>query len=72
MDTEQKRIQLGESITRIRRAQNLSQARLGEMAGISRYHVYLIERGKISFGVDKLFALAEALGVSPAEIFKDF
>ena len=72
MDIEQKRIQLGENIARIRREQNLSQARLGEMAGISRYHVYLIERGKISFGVDKLFALSEALGVSPSEMLKDF
>lgn len=60
---------LGVRIKALRKLQGWSQERLAEQAGISTQYVSNIERGKENPTLDLLLRLAEALRVSPAELF---
>ncbi len=64
--------QLGLMITYYRKMHNWSQEQLAEYAGIGRTHLSKIEAPGIaySFSLDCLFSLADALGVSPADLLK--
>lgn len=61
MNTEAKRLALGAAIKERREAQGLSQARLALMAGSSKSHIWRIETGRISVGIDELSRIADAL-----------
>lgn len=53
---------VGAELRRLRRDRGLTQARLGDLAGIGRWHVSHLELGKRRPSVDALAALARVLG----------
>ncbi|WP_369045152.1 helix-turn-helix transcriptional regulator [Sinomonas sp. P10A9] len=63
-DEEQARLAagLGAELRRLRHAHGLTQQRLGDLAGIGRWHVSHLELGKRRPSVDALAALARVLG----------
>lgn len=61
MNTEAKRLALGAAIKERREEQGLSQARLALMASSSKSHIWRIETGRISVGIDELSRIADAL-----------
>lgn len=64
MDAVEKRLALGSCIRTHREEQGLSQARLALMIGSSKSHIWRIETGRVSVGIDDLGRIADALGVS--------
>lgn len=60
---------LGLNIAYYRKARNLSQIKLAEMVDISRTHMSRIETADCAVSLDVVFALCEALQVSPAQMF---
>ena len=63
MNTKEKRAALGASIRQRREDQGLSQQRLALMVGSSKSHIWRIETGRVSVGIDDLIRIAAALGV---------
>lgn len=65
MDTKE----LGRQVLTKRKEKELSQEELGNLAGISRNYVSLIERGEArNISMKVIHQLAVALGASPAEL----
>lgn len=60
----------GERIRTLRQNRGLSQERLAELAGVHRTYLSSLERGERNVSLDNIYAIAEALGVSPAELFE--
>lgn len=56
----------------LRVARSLSQTRLAELAGLNRNYVGDVERGRRNPCLDNIIKLAEALDVSPSELFRSF
>jgi transcriptional regulator with XRE-family HTH domain len=68
------RLQVGDRIKQLRlhsRGGKLTQERLAERADISVSFLSMIERGERSAHMDTLSSLADALGVSMEELFRD-
>lgn len=61
--------QLGLNITFYRKARSLSQSQLAEMVNISRTHMSRIETADCAVSLDVVFALCDALAVSPQQLF---
>lgn len=62
-------MELGRQVQAKRREKDLSQTELGEMVGISRNYVSLIERGEAeNISMKVVNQLAVVLGTSPAEL----
>jgi transcriptional regulator with XRE-family HTH domain len=61
-------IALGQVLRELRLAQGLSQEKLAHEAGIERNYISLLELGKGSATVSKLFQLAPLLGVSVSSL----
>ena len=70
MNIQEKRLTLGAAVRARREEQGLSQARLALMIGSSKSHIWRIETGRVSVGVDDLFRIAEALDISVRELFE--
>ncbi len=64
-----KKVVLGARIKAVRKERGWSQEQLAERVGISTQYVSNIERGKENPTLDLLLRVAQALKVSPAEIF---
>lgn len=64
-------IQIGKRIKNIRESKGLSREDVAYSAGISGSYVGMIERGEYDFKISKLFAIANAMDISPVEIIKD-
>jgi len=60
---------LGLNIAYYRKARNLSQSQLAELANISRTHMSRIETADCAVSLDVVFALCDALDIAPAQIF---
>jgi transcriptional regulator with XRE-family HTH domain len=60
-----------ETITRLRKKQKLTQARLAEMVGVEQPTIQRWETGKREPDLEALGQLAEALGVEPGAFFAD-
>jgi transcriptional regulator with XRE-family HTH domain len=60
----------GERIRSLRQNRGLSQERLAELAGVHRTYLSSLERGERNVSLDNIYAIADALGVSPAELFE--
>jgi transcriptional regulator with XRE-family HTH domain len=60
----------GERIRALRHDRGLSQERLAELAGVHRTYLSSLERGERNVSLDNIYAIAEALGVSPADLFE--
>ena len=71
MDYFDKRRQLGQRIAKVRRAQNISQKQLALMSDINKGYLSEIENGISNISVNKLFHIADALGISPKDLFSD-
>jgi transcriptional regulator with XRE-family HTH domain len=56
----------------LRETHGLSQTRLAELAGLNRNYVGDVERGRRNPCLDNIIKLAEALDVSPSELFRPF
>ena len=56
----------------LREKRGLSQQRLSELAGLNRNYVSDVERGRRNPCLNNIVKLAEALDVSPAELFRGF
>lgn len=59
---------VGERLRRRRSDAGLSQERLGELAGVDRSYVSLVERGRVNPTVTTLVRLATAAGMNPGEL----
>ncbi len=61
MDAKEKRTALGMAVRQRREEQGLSQQRLALMMGSSKSHIWRIETGRVSVGIDDLIRIADAL-----------
>ncbi len=59
---------IGDRIRDVRTEKGLSQERLAELAGLHRTYLSLIELGKRNFYIGSLYAIADALDTSPADL----
>lgn len=69
MNPEQKRLRLGAAIRDRREAQGLSQHKLALMVGSSKSHIWRIESGRVSVGLDDLGWIADALDIEVRQLF---
>lgn len=60
----------GEYVLKLRKARNLSQEQLAELAGLHRNYIGGIERGERNVALVNIVRLAKALGVSPSELLQ--
>jgi len=58
------------NVRRLRLSRGLTQEALAERAGVSTVHVQRVEAGGANVSVTLLVALADALGVPPAQLLK--
>jgi len=65
-------VRLGRRLAAIRQKHGLSQTQLADLAGVGRAHLSQIENGAVAARVDTLYAVAQALEITLAEIFKEF
>lgn len=65
-----KRLSVAEKLFELRQDNNLSQARLAEIAGVDRKTINRIENGHFSPALDTIVRLCVALGVNPSEFLK--
>lgn len=65
-------VRLGRQLAGLRQKHGLSQTQLADMSGVGRAHLSQIENGAVSARVDTLYAIAQALEITLAEIFKEF
>ena len=61
---------LGREIRRYRKAKDLSQEQLAELAGVSRNYVGFLERGERNPSIQAVAKMARALGVRPAALLE--
>ena len=59
---------VGERLRRQREKGGLSQERLGQLAGVDRGYVSLVERGRVNPTVTTLVRLAAAVGMNPGDL----
>ena len=64
MDADRKRVLLGSAIRERREAQKLAL-----MIGSSKSHIWRIESGRVSVGLDDLGRIADALDVQVRDLF---
>lgn len=69
MNPEQKRLRFGAAIRDRREAQGLSQHKLALMVGSSKSHIWRIESGRVSVGLDDLGRIADALDIEVRQLF---
>ncbi len=60
---------LGERIRLLRKEQNLSQERLGELSNIHTNHIGAIERGEKNVTIESLAKITNGLGITLEELF---
>lgn len=63
-------VKIGANLRRLREARLLTQAELGEAAGVHRDQVSRIERNEVEPRFSTIRKLGEALGVEPSELTK--
>jgi len=66
------KVTLGATIRELRLRRKLSQLQLAELAGLDRTFVNGVENGAHNPTAVSLVRLAQALGVVPAQLFKQF
>lgn len=67
--SDARRAAFGRRVRVLRVARGMSQGDLADAAGVHRTYVSSLERGLRNVGFDNILALADALGVDPAELF---
>lgn len=71
MAANNKAVIFGRNVCRLRKERKLTQKRLAELANIEQGTLSRVETGKMNFTCQLEVALAEALGVSIAELWKE-
>ncbi|MBG0966561.1 MULTISPECIES: helix-turn-helix domain-containing protein [Bacillus] len=61
---------LGKRIRFLRKEQNLSQERLGELSNIHTNHIGAIERGEKNVTIESLIKLSNGLNITLDELFR--
>lgn len=64
-------MRFGRRVKALRQAHGLSQEQLAHRAGFDRAAIGFIERGDREPGISKVVPLADALGVSVADLFTE-
>ena len=64
------RVSLSEMLYEMRQHNNLSQARLAEIAGVDRKTINRIENGHFSPALDTIVRLSVALNASPSDLLQ--
>ena len=59
---------LAENVRRLRLSAGLSQEELADRADLHRTYISSIERSERNVSLENIFLLAEALGVTPADL----
>ncbi|MBB55600.1 MAG: transcriptional regulator [Rhodospirillaceae bacterium] len=59
----------GEHLRTLRTQQGMTQESLADKAKLHPTYIGGIERGERNIGIDNIFKIAEALGISPADLF---
>lgn len=67
--TRRRRYAFGAAVRRHRTAAGLTQPALAELAGTDRQWVSHVENAGYSPSLDRVWALADALGIRPSELF---
>jgi transcriptional regulator with XRE-family HTH domain len=62
--------QFGERLKQIRKSKNISQEQLAWSTGFELSQIGRIERGLINTSISHVAKIAEALAISPAELFE--
>lgn len=62
---------LGENIAFYRRRKDITQEMLAEIVDVHNVHMNRIEKGVSAASLDKIFAIADALGVEPYKLFQE-
>lgn len=70
-DTLAVRIRLGRRIRSLRALRGWTQADLAEASGLHRSYVSSVERGERNVGVENLVLIADAFGLSLADLLTD-
>ena len=65
------RLRFARNLRRAREARNLSQEALADVAGLHRTYVGSVERGERNISIDNIERLANAVGLSAAEMLED-
>lgn len=60
----------GEKVREIRTKKGLSQEELAELSGLHRTYISSLELGKRNVSLINIYALANALGVTPDKLLK--
>jgi len=61
----------GARVRELRRANNISQEKLAELASLHRTYIGAIERGERNLSLYNIVKIARALGISVMELFND-
>ena len=69
MDKEPILLQFGQRVQEIRKARNLSQEKLAELAGVHRTYIGMIERAEKNIMLCNIEKIAHALKVDIKELF---
>lgn len=67
-DVKDMRKVLADHLFELRSSEELSQARLAEIAGVDRKTINRIENGHFSPALDTIVRLSVALGISPSDL----
>ena len=63
MTTDKRMIAFGQRVREVRKAQNVSQEKLAELAGIDRSYMGNIERGEKNITLKKAYEICDALSI---------
>lgn len=72
LSVQRRRLAFGQVVRIRRKALGLSQEKLAERAGCDRQSINRVENAAYSPSLDRVFRLADALGVSLSELFAEF
>lgn len=68
MKTTPTRKAFGKRLRKLRKDRDISQEKLGELAGLHRTYIGAIERGEESVSVDNVTKIAKALKIKPSKL----
>ena len=71
MDKNPILLQFGKNVQEYRRAQQMSQERLAESAGVHRTYIGMIERAEKNITLLNIAKIANALKISPSVLLKN-
>lgn len=71
MDWDKVEVQFGQTLRKLREGRHLSQLQFAEQCGISRAYYGRLERGEFSITINLCKQIADAMGITMADLFRD-